>query len=54
MTVSPQELLQRHGIAYVATKKGSYTTKCPSCGSQREDRSQRCRVVLSWLWLGWS
>jgi putative DNA primase/helicase len=32
MTVSPQELLQRHGIAYVATKKGSYTTKCPSCG----------------------
>src|SRR6516225_12209510 len=31
MTLSPQELLQRHGIAYVATRTGKYTTKCPTC-----------------------
>ena len=29
---SPQELLTRNGIAYVATRKGKFTTKCPSCG----------------------
>jgi putative DNA primase/helicase len=33
MTVSPQELLQGHGIAYAATRTGKYTTKCPKCGS---------------------
>jgi putative DNA primase/helicase len=32
MTVSPQELLQQHGIAYVATRAGKYTTECPICG----------------------
>src|SRR5215470_16058019 len=31
MTLSPQELLQRHGIAYVATRTGKYTTQCPTC-----------------------
>src|SRR6516225_6429102 len=31
MTLSPRELLQRHGIAYVATRTGKYTTKCPTC-----------------------
>jgi hypothetical protein len=29
---TPQELLRRHGIAYVSTKKGRYTTACPNCG----------------------
>jgi hypothetical protein len=33
MILSPQELLKRHGIDYVATKSGKYTTGCPSCGS---------------------
>jgi RecA-family ATPase len=33
MTIfSAQELLSQHGIAYIATQKSSYTTKCPSCG----------------------
>jgi len=32
VTISPQELLQRHGIAYVATRTGKYATKCPKCG----------------------
>jgi hypothetical protein len=27
-----EELLQRHGIDYVATSKNKYTTKCPKCG----------------------
>jgi hypothetical protein len=31
-TLSPQEILRKHGIAYIATKKDKYTTKCPSCG----------------------
>jgi hypothetical protein len=31
MTASPQELFKRHGIDYVETKKGAYTTKCPEC-----------------------
>jgi len=30
MTVA--ELLKQHGIAYVATLKRKYTTKCPACG----------------------
>jgi hypothetical protein len=25
-------LKHQHGIDYVATRKGKYTTKCPSCG----------------------
>lgn len=29
---SAQELLGRHGIAYIATQKKSYTTNCPGCG----------------------
>jgi putative DNA primase/helicase len=33
MTVSPQELLQQHGITYVATRTGKYATKCPKCSS---------------------
>ena len=32
MTAAPQkELLKRHGINYVDTKKGTYTTACPNC-----------------------
>jgi putative DNA primase/helicase len=31
MSVSPRELLKRHGIDYVETKKGAYTTNCPNC-----------------------
>jgi len=30
-TLSAEQLLKRHGIAYVSTKKGSYTTNCPNC-----------------------
>jgi hypothetical protein len=30
-TYSAAELLQRHGIEYVATAKASYTTNCPQC-----------------------
>ena len=30
---SAQELLQRHGIAWIATSRASYTTNCPSCGT---------------------
>jgi len=29
--MSAQELLARHGIPYVSTKKSSYTTNCPNC-----------------------
>jgi hypothetical protein len=32
MILSAQELLQRNGIAYKATTKNNYTTKCPTCG----------------------
>jgi hypothetical protein len=32
-TVSAQELLKRHGIDYVATKSGKFTTQCPGCGN---------------------
>src|SRR5262245_49611010 len=32
MSTTPQELLTKRGIDYVATRKGKYTTKCPSCG----------------------
>jgi AAA domain len=33
MTVhSAQEILQRHGIEYLATSKGKFTTQCPDCG----------------------
>jgi hypothetical protein len=33
MTVhSAQEILQRHGIEYLATSKGKFTTQCPGCG----------------------
>jgi hypothetical protein len=28
---TPQEILRRHGIQYVATKKPEYTTTCPRC-----------------------
>jgi hypothetical protein len=28
---SPQELLGRHGIAWISTIKGKYTTECPQC-----------------------
>jgi hypothetical protein len=28
---SAQELLKRHGIDFIATRKGKYTTKCPKC-----------------------
>jgi len=28
---SPREILQRHGITYIETKKKSYTTDCPYC-----------------------
>jgi putative DNA primase/helicase len=31
MSTLPQELLKRHGIDYVETKKGTYTTNCPNC-----------------------
>jgi hypothetical protein len=30
--LTARELLQRHRITFVATKKGSYTTTCPECG----------------------
>ena len=34
MTVfSPQELLQRHGIAWTSTARPTYTTNCPECGT---------------------
>jgi hypothetical protein len=32
-THSAQELLKRHGIDYVATKTGKFTTGCPNCGN---------------------
>jgi AAA domain len=31
MISSAQELLKRHGIPYVTTKKSTYTTTCPEC-----------------------
>jgi hypothetical protein len=31
MSSSAQELLRRHGIAYMATRNGRYTTRCPWC-----------------------
>jgi hypothetical protein len=34
---SPQELLQEHGIAYIATTKSAYTTKCPNCAGDYLD-----------------
>jgi hypothetical protein len=30
-TFSASELLQRHGVAYVKTKSGKFTTACPNC-----------------------
>jgi putative DNA primase/helicase len=30
-TLSPEEVLKRHRIAFVATKKETYTTNCPEC-----------------------
>jgi hypothetical protein len=30
--MTPQEILAKHGIAYLATRKGKFTTKCPNCG----------------------
>src|SRR5262245_40474624 len=30
---SANEILTEHSIAYVATRKGRFTTKCPNCGS---------------------
>jgi len=31
--LSAAEILHKHNIAYIATKKNAYTTNCPSCGS---------------------
>jgi putative DNA primase/helicase len=32
MSATAQEVLAKHGIAYIPTRKHKYTTKCPSCG----------------------
>ena len=29
--ITPRDLLQRHGIEHVATRKGKFTAKCPNC-----------------------
>jgi hypothetical protein len=31
-TLSAPEILRKHNLAYIATMKGKYTTKCPNCG----------------------
>jgi len=47
MTISSaQELLAKHDIAYVATKKSNYTTNCPHCsGGYLNVQIERDRVV---------
>jgi hypothetical protein len=46
MMFSAQELLAKHGIAYVSTKKSSYTTNCPQCsGGYLNVKIERDRVA---------
>lgn len=45
-TFTPQELLRRHGIDYVATQKGKFTTSCPHCdGGYLNVKIERDKVV---------
>jgi len=44
--LSPQELLQKHNIDYVATKQGKFTTNCPQCsGGYLNVKLENDRVV---------
>jgi RecA-family ATPase len=44
--MTPAELLRRHGIDYVATRNGKFTTACPHCrGGYLDVRVERDRVM---------